>query len=283
MSVELLSAQSALRGGQTEIWGNLVSLVSDDGRKAEGTIRRRRVLSEPPAQGGIDFSPREHLRRKVRDQESITRRSFPQVALPVISNEGLLPLAAAQWAQERPRAVFVAGDDATFQALARALKAFLPDREVRLLPPWDSSPYDRSRPSRRVTGTRVATLAWLAEHSRDPGTGVDHARGAAAAHTTPERLLERAVVLEPGRQLDFEWLQATAAGFGYDVVDRVEDVGDIAIRPGVVDIFPAGSPLARPPRIAGGHYQEHSAFRPARSAHQVRCCCCNCAPCKRRI
>jgi transcription-repair coupling factor (superfamily II helicase) len=179
--------------------------------------------------------------RTVRDRQSVSRRSFPRVALPVIPNEGLLPLAVAQWAQERPRAIFVAGDDATFQALARALKAFLPAREVRLLPAWDSSPYDRSRPSHSVTGTRIATLAWLAEHPGESVLVLTTPEGLLQRIPPPERLLDRAVMLEPGRQLAFEWLQATMAGFGYELVERVEDAGETAIRPGAVDIFPAGA------------------------------------------
>ncbi len=60
--------------------------------------------------------------------------------------------------------MFVAVDDAMLQTLAAAVPAFLPDRPVLELPACDSPPYDRSRPSRAVTGRRVTTLAWLAEH-----------------------------------------------------------------------------------------------------------------------
>jgi transcription-repair coupling factor (superfamily II helicase) len=92
--------------------------------------------------------------------------------------------------------VFVAGDDAAFQALVAAMAAFLPDREVRSLPAWDSSPYDRLRPSRSVTGTRVATLAWLAEHPRERVLVLTTPEGLLQRIPPPERLLERAVRLE---------------------------------------------------------------------------------------
>lgn len=49
------------------------------------------------------------------------------------------------------------------------------------LPPWDSPPYDRSRPSRAVTGRRVTTLAWLAEHHEQR----------VLVLTTPESLTQR--------------------------------------------------------------------------------------------
>lgn len=56
----------------------------------------------------------------------------------VIPHEGHLPLAVAGWANPLRSAVFVAVDDAMLQTLAAAVPAFLPDRPVLELPPWDS-------------------------------------------------------------------------------------------------------------------------------------------------
>jgi transcription-repair coupling factor (superfamily II helicase) len=137
--------------------------------------------------------------------------------------------------------VFVAGDDSMLRMLAEVMPAFLPDRPTRLLPAWDTSPYDRSRPSRAVTGTRVATLNWLAENPKAPALVLTTPEGISQRIPPAERLLQRSVRLTPGQPLAVEWLRLTVTAFGYDIVERVDEPGEAAIRPGAADVFPAGA------------------------------------------
>jgi transcription-repair coupling factor (superfamily II helicase) len=196
------------------------------------------------------------------DPRSSSVEAAAQVRLP---HEGHLPLALARWAGDIRRAVFVATDDAMLRVLAAALRAFLPKRPIHVLPAWDTPPYDRSQPPRSVTGQRVATLAWLAEHQER----------AALVLTTPEsllqrippadRLLERSVRLATGQPVDIDWLAATLAAFGYELVERVSEPGDAAIHQSTVDIFPGGAvaPLRLEMRWDD---QQHTAFQSRRSA-----------------
>jgi transcription-repair coupling factor (superfamily II helicase) len=97
-----------------------------------------------------------------------------------VAGPGLLPLAIADWVRGtgRSRTVFIAPDDVALDALHAALPVFLPDHHVLALPQWDSLPYDRARPSRGVTGRRVASLSWLIDPQDRP----------AVVLTTPEAL-----------------------------------------------------------------------------------------------
>src|SRR3954470_11603050 len=157
-----------------------------------------------------------------------SRNGVKRILPHAVPHEGFLPLAIRQWAEPSPQAIFVASDDSMLQGVAAAMPVFLPDRPTYILPAWDTSPYERSRPSRAVTGTRVASLVAIAQ-----------ARGPCLVLTTPEallqrippteRLLERAVRLLPDQPLDLEWLQATLTAFGYDTVERVDEAGEVII------------------------------------------------------
>jgi transcription-repair coupling factor (superfamily II helicase) len=179
-----------------------------------------------------------------------------------IPHEGYLPLALAAWARTSPRAVFVAGDDAMLQGLAATLPAFLTDRVIRILPAWDNAPYDVSRPSRSATGTRVATLGWLAEHPADPVLILTTPESITQRVPPAGRFVERAIRLQPGEPLDTERLKATLAAFGYDAVERVEAAGEATIRAGAVDIWSAGQPSPVRLDLEDGHIEGIRRFDP---------------------
>jgi len=164
----------------------------------------------------------------------------PATARLDVPHEGYLPLALAEWARERPQAIFVAGDDAMLHVLAASLPTFLPERAIRILLAWDNAPYDVSRPSRSATGTRVATLGSLAEHPADPVLILTTPESLTQRIPPADRFIERAIRLEPGQQPDVEWLKTTLTAFGYDLVERVDEPGEATIRSGAVDIWPAG-------------------------------------------
>jgi transcription-repair coupling factor (superfamily II helicase) len=184
---------------------------------------------------GLKASPH----RATHGHAVVTAARSPAQRL-AIPHEGHLPLAVARWADPLRRAVFIAVDDAMLQTLAAVLPAFLPDRPVLELPAWDSPPYDRSRPSRAVTGRRVATLAWLAEHHEQRVLVLTTPESLTQRIPPADRLLERSVRLGPGQSLDDGWLEATLAAFGYEQADRVTEPGEFAVHLSTADVFPAG-------------------------------------------
>ncbi|MFL5254894.1 MAG: hypothetical protein ACJ8AI_18775 [Rhodopila sp.] len=135
----------------------------------------------------------------------------------------------------------MAADDVTLEALTEALPVFLPDHRVLALPAWDALPYDHARPSRRVTGTRVASLSWLAETHAQTAVVVTTPEALVQRIPPADRLADRAVTLAVDDEVDPAWLHATLEAFGYVFDERVDEPGEAAIRPGAVDIHPAGA------------------------------------------
>jgi transcription-repair coupling factor (superfamily II helicase) len=143
--------------------------------------------------------------------------------------------------------VFVAADERRADETARAFAAMAPDREVMVLPPWDTLPYDRAEPSRDAMGRRMAVLAALAEAAVRPRVLV----------TSPEAMLQRTpplgavsdrLDLAVGDRLDREALAAFARRAGWCFDERVDEPGEIALLGAVADLFPPGA--AGPVRLS---------------------------------
>ena len=107
-----------------------------------------------------------------------------------------------------------------------ALPRCLPDHRVLSVPAWDTLPYDRARPSRRVTGTRVASLASLVEAHDQPILVLTTPEALPQRVPPAERMRERSVWLAAGDELDPEWLRATLVAFGYVFDERVDEPFD---------------------------------------------------------
>jgi transcription-repair coupling factor (superfamily II helicase) len=121
-----------------------------------------------------------------------------------VSTEGMLPLAVARWVSQGNHvlAAFVADDESTLEDLLAALPRFLPDHRVLSVPAWDSVPYDRARPSGRVTGTRIASLASLVEAHDQPILVLTTPEALPQRVPPAERVRERSVRLAAGDELD---------------------------------------------------------------------------------
>jgi transcription-repair coupling factor (superfamily II helicase) len=160
----------------------------------------------------------------------------------IVSAEGMLPLAVARWVSKGNHALsaLVTDDESTLEALLAALPRFLPDHRVLSVPAWDSVPYERARPSRRATGTRIASLASLVEPHDQPILVLTTPEALSQRVPPAERVRERSVRLATSDELDPEWLRATLVAFGYVFDERVDEPGEAAIRAGAIDIHPAG-------------------------------------------
>jgi transcription-repair coupling factor (superfamily II helicase) len=147
--------------------------------------------------------------------------------------------------------LFIAADEQRAERIAAALAALAPDQAVVHLPSSDAIPGDDAPPSAANVGRRVAALRRLRLLNASEG----HPR--LACITTAEAtvpLLPPADSFDPappglgvGDALDPEAFRAEAEAIGYFTDDRVDEPGEVAVRGGVVDIFPADAP--RPVRI----------------------------------
>lgn len=168
--------------------------------------------------------------------------------LDVVGPAGVRPplLAAAAGAggtaKARPLVVVTAtGRDA--DELADALRCYLPDDDVAVLPSWETLPHERLSPRSDTVARRLAVFRRLAHPSDEPGL-----TGPIRVLVTPVRAMLQPVVaglgeLEPveirvGDRVDLTHLGERLVAAAYQRVDMVERRGEFAVRGGILDVFP---------------------------------------------
>jgi len=160
------------------------------------------------------------------------------------SADALLIAHAASAASNgvRPRLLAVltanAGDA---QRLLQEIPWFAAHLRVRLLPDWETLPYDSFSPHHDLVSERLATLYAVTRGDCDvllvpASTAVYRLSPAAylAAYT---------FFLKQGEKLHSEPFRAQLTLAGYANVTQVVAPGEYSIRGGIVDLFPMGSPL----------------------------------------
>jgi transcription-repair coupling factor (superfamily II helicase) len=129
--------------------------------------------------------------------------------------------------------------------LTAALGSLLPAGRVGYFPPWETLPHERLSPRSDTSGQRLAVLRRLA--NPDP-SGADSRSGPLTVVATPVRCLLQPMVgglgdLEPvrlreGESADTGDLVTRLVEIGYARSELVEKRGELAVRGGILDVFP---------------------------------------------
>ncbi len=184
----------------------------------------------------------------------------------------------AEWVRAHPKrsVLLLAADAKAVDRAVEDLRQVLgepPPEEggrVRPFPHPDTGPYDRFSPQPFVTAQRMDVLyEWMSGVEPAP---VVVAPWTAAALRVPSRATVRArtVHLEIGQTTDRDALVETLVASGYSRQALVEERGEIAVRGGVVDLFPPHR--SRPVRIEllGDEVESLREFDPASQRSQGR-------------
>jgi len=160
---------------------------------------------------------------------------------------GLTPSAAACLAASMPdpgRLVVVTPGWESALSFKGDLSFFLPDREIGILPEAESFPFDRLLPDIEVAALRVSAL-----RSMGQGTGPTIIPAAALIQPSPppEAISGASFQVRTGETLDRETLLITLDSMGYRRVAAVSQVGEIAVRGGILDLYSPQS--TRPVRV----------------------------------
>ncbi len=164
--------------------------------------------------------------------------------LDLVAPPALRPLLGAAVARARGRTVLVitaTGREA--EDLAAALTSLLDPAAVAEFPAWETLPHERLSPRSDTVGRRMAVLRRLAHG--DPG---DPAAGPLQAVVAPVRAVLQPIVaglgdlepvrLRPGDEMELDEAVRRLVDAGYDRADLVEKRGEIAVRGGILDVFP---------------------------------------------
>ncbi|WP_421998733.1 transcription-repair coupling factor [Reyranella sp.] len=159
----------------------------------------------------------------------------------------------------------VARDGQRLERLQDGLRFFAPEREVLVFPAWDCLPYDRLSPHPDIVAERLETLVRLAA-PRKPGSPariILASVGAALQRVPPRGLYaEAAVVVKKGQTVDPAWLSRFLGENGYGRSETVMEPGEFAIRGGLVDLFPPGTPEPVRLDLFGDVLEEIRSFDP---------------------
>jgi transcription-repair coupling factor (superfamily II helicase) len=165
-----------------------------------------------------------------------------RVDLPILAGSGDA-LTLAQLAQEnRGRTLVVfSASAADAQRLLDEIPWFAPDLKVRLLPDWETLPYDHFSPHQDLVSERLATL-WAALQGEVEILLIP-ASTAVNRLAPPEFMAAYTFEFRKGQKLDAEKFRGQVTLAGYAHVTQVVSPGEYSIRGGLIDLFPMGSQL----------------------------------------
>ena len=127
------------------------------------------------------------------------------------------------------------------QRLLDEIPWFAPDLRVRLLPDWETLPYDSFSPHHDLVSERLATLYSVMRDECD--VLLVPASTAVYRFTPPSYLAAYTFFLKKGETLAAESFRAQLTLAGYTHVTQVVAPGEYSVRGGLIDLFPMGSPL----------------------------------------
>jgi transcription-repair coupling factor (superfamily II helicase) len=150
-------------------------------------------------------------------------------------------LALARLAAARAPLAVVTASARDAQRLVEELAWLAPQLRVCLLPDWETLPYDALSPHQDLVSERLATLYRIQRGEFD--LALVPVQTALVRLCPPSYLAARTFFLAQGERLDIEKLRAQLATAGYHHVTQVVAPGEFCFRGGLIDLFPAGSPL----------------------------------------
>ena len=153
------------------------------------------------------------------------------------SVSGLNPSAAAYLAASLPdpeRLVVVTPDWDSALSFKSDLSFFLPGQEIGALPEAESFPFDRLLPNIEVTALRVSVLRSMGLGS---GPTVIPAPTLVQSTPPPDVISGVSFSIRTGESLDRETLLITLSSMGYQRVAVVSQVGEMAVRGGIMDLY----------------------------------------------
>src|ERR1700734_2927339 len=201
----------------------LVRVIADDPQ-----LRRALQEAEAPGSPGADLVAPPALRPVLA--AALTGAAGPPAESGTAGDTSSFVLAVPATAREA-------------EELTAAVSSLLPDGAAAFFPPWETLPHERLSPRSDTSGQRLAVLRRLAHP--DPA---DPRSGPLTVVATPVRCLLQPMVgglgeLEPVRlrqddSADLDDIVTRLVEIGYARTELVEKRGDLAVRGGILDVFP---------------------------------------------
>ena len=143
------------------------------------------------------------------------------------------------------RTAIVTADAADAQRLLDEIAFFAPDLRTCLFPDWETLPYDSFSPHQDLISERLATLWRISQHSPEDGADLVLVPATTALYrlAPPSFLAGYTFQFKVKQKLEDAKLKAQLTLAGYSHVTQVVSPGEYAVRGGLIDLFPMGSPV----------------------------------------
>lgn len=173
-------------------------------------------------------------------------------------------LALAAYARahrtEAPMLAVMCANAVDAQRLADEIPWFAPELRVRVLPDWETLPYDSFSPHQDLVSERLATLHDIQSGHCD--VMLVPAQTALYRLAPPAFLAAYTFFFKQGERLDEAALKAQFTLAGYEHVSAVMRPGEYSVRGGLIDLFPMGSALPYRIDLFGDEIETIRAFDP---------------------
>ena len=156
--------------------------------------------------------------------------------------QGMEAMALADLARSAGPLAYIISDGQRIADLEQNLAFFAPDIPVLTLPGWDCLPYDRVSPGADISARRLAALSALAHFAENPHPAIIIITVNAMLQRVPPKSVVSGLgfAARAGNRLKMEDLSAQLARNGFERVDTVREVGEYAVRGGILDVFVPG-------------------------------------------
>ena len=151
-------------------------------------------------------------------------------------------LVAAELARALQSPVLLlTADTASAYQLEQNLRFFAAELPVRLLPDWETLPYDNFSPHEDIISERLRTLAELPDMVN--GILVAPISTLMQRIAPPDYVRQHSLRLKLGQNIDINRFRLELEKSGYRNVDTVYQHGEYASRGAIIDVYPMGSDL----------------------------------------
>ncbi|MCF8209112.1 MAG: transcription-repair coupling factor [Rhodoferax sp.] len=156
----------------------------------------------------------------------------------------LAALGEREKSQGKPTTV-VTADASDAQRLLEEIAFFAPGLRCALFPDWETLPYDTFSPHQDLISERLATLWRISQRDKETGADVIIVPATTALYrlAPPSFLAAYTFHFKVKQRLDEARLKAQLTLAGYSHVSQVVSPGEYAVRGGLIDLFPMGSPV----------------------------------------
>ena len=204
---------------------------------------------------------------------SIFKKNFATENLPqYLSFDGVVsgyePFAIYKIAAEiggKGPILYIAREGQKLDDLTHALSFIEPQIPVVQLPSWDCLPYDRVSPNPAISAKRMSALTNISALLRNPHPAIILTTANAIMQKLPPRSMVegQSITAKPGQSLDMDKLVHHLEHNGFERVSSVREIGDFAVRGGIVDLFAPGSDAPVRLDFFGDTLETVRAFDPA--------------------